>query len=58
MAEIIQQILTLPRPQQIAIIQAIMAQWQMEEGDQGHDEILAKQLATGNWTILKLYLRM
>lgn len=44
MAEFIQQILTLPRPQQIAIIQAIMAQWQIQEGDQGQEEILNKQL--------------
>lgn len=44
MAEFIQQILTLPRPQQIEIIQAIMAQWQIQEGDPGQEEILIKQL--------------
>lgn len=47
MAEIIQHILSLPRLQQIAIIQAITAQWQIEEGQQNkeQEDILSRQLA-------------
>lgn len=44
MPDIIQHILELPRYQQIAIIQAIMAQWQIEEPTEEEKKLLGKQI--------------